>query len=60
MYDPIENCKLWTKKCLIFNEKIFFQEYIEMELKSFFIIFEGFFAWQKQSIAIVILKQFST
>ena len=26
---------------------IFFQEYIEMELKRFYIIFEGFFEWQK-------------
>ena len=27
------------------NKKILFQEYIEMELKIFFIIFERFFEW---------------
>ena len=39
---------LITHLFLIFvNEEIFFQEYIEMELKIFFIIFEEFFEWQK-------------
>ena len=39
---------LITHLLLIFvNEEIFFQEYIEMELKIFFIIFEEFFEWQK-------------
>ena len=30
-----------------------------MELKIFFIIFEEFFEWQKQNIAIITLKQVS-
>ena len=38
---------LKTHLFLIFvNMEIFFQEYIEMELKIFFIIFEGIFEWQ--------------
>ena len=32
---------------IIVNEEIFFQVYIEMELKIFFIIFEEWFEWQK-------------
>ena len=28
---------------IFFNKESFFQKYIEMELKIFFIIFEGFF-----------------
>ena len=44
---------------IIVDKEIFFQEYIEMESKTFFIIFEGFFKWQKQNIAIVTFKQTS-
>ena len=29
------------------KEELFFQEYIEMESKTFLIIFEEFFEWQK-------------
>ena len=29
------------------EKETFFQEFIEMELKMFFIIFEEFFKWQK-------------
>ena len=38
---------------IVVENEIFFQEYIEMELKIFFMIFGGFLEWQKQSIAIV-------
>ena len=39
---------LITHLFLIFVDKeIFFQEYIEMELKAVFLIFEEFFKWQK-------------
>ena len=39
---------LITHLLVIFvNEDIFFPEYIQMELKIFFIIFEEFFEWQK-------------
>ena len=39
---------LITHLFLIFvNKENFFQEYIEMELKLFSIIVEGFFEWQK-------------
>ena len=31
----------------VVDKEIFFQEYIEMELITFFVIFEGFFKWQK-------------
>ena len=50
-----------THLLLIFvNKKVFFQEYIEIELKIFFIIFEGFFdELPKQSVAIVTFKQVS-
>ena len=44
---------------IIVDKEVFFQEYIEMESKTFFIIFEGFFKWQKQNIAIVTFKQTS-
>ena len=51
---------LITHLFVIFVDKeTFFQEYIEMESKTFFIIFEGFFKWQKQNIAIVTFKQTS-
>ena len=49
----IENDKLLKEKfgqhlfLTFVNKEIFFQEYVEMELKIFFIIFEGFFDWQK-------------
>ena len=47
-----------THLFLIFvNKEIFFQEYILMELKIFFIIFERFFKWQKKDIAKVTFKQ---
>ena len=37
-----------THFLLIFvDNEIFFQEYIELELKAFFIIFEGYLEWQK-------------
>ena len=39
---------LVTHLFLVFADKdIFFQEYIEIELKTFFITFEVFFQWQK-------------
>ena len=44
---------------IIVDKETFFQEYIEVESKTFFIIFEGFFKWQKQNIAIVTFKQTS-
>ena len=44
---------------IIVDKEVFFQEYIEMESKTFFIIFEEFFKWQKQNIAIVTFKQTS-
>ena len=31
---------------ILVNKEIFFQEYTEMELKRFFIIFEGIFEWK--------------
>ena len=37
-------------------EENFFQEYIELELKTFFIIFERLFEWQKQNITIINFK----
>ena len=37
-----------THLCPLFiNKNIFFQKYIEMELKMFFRIFAEFFEWQK-------------
>ena len=36
----------------ICQQRTFFQEYIEIELKIYFIIFEGCFEWQKQYTAI--------
>ena len=41
------------------NKEIFFQEYVEMELKIIFVIFEVFFEWQKQNITVVAFKQAS-
>ena len=39
---------LITHSFLLFDdEDIIFLEYIEMELKTFFVIFAGFFKWQK-------------
>ena len=51
-----ESEKLLQEKILIFVE-IFFQEYIDLGLKIFSVISEGFFEWQKQNIAIVTFKQ---
>ena len=39
-----------------FNKKYFFQEYIEMELKIFFITVKGFFEWQNLNVAIITFK----
>ena len=46
---------LITHLFLIFVSKEFFK-YIEMGLKTFLIIFKGFFEWQKSNIAIVTLS----
>ena len=51
---------LMTRLFVIFiKEDIFLQEYMEMELKTFFIIFEECFKWEKQNIAIITFKQAS-
>ena len=60
---------VWCQKIKIFfmthlfltfvNKEIFFQEYVGMELKIIFIIFEVFFEWQKQNITVVTFKQAS-
>ena len=60
---------VWCQKTKIFfmthlfltfvNKEIFFQEYVGMELKIIFIIFEVFFEWQKQNITVVTFKQAS-
>ena len=51
---------LITHFFLIFvNKAIFFQKYIEMEFKAFFIIFPRFPKWKKLNITIITLKQAS-
>ena len=57
-----KNCPFMTSKnrdlfFIFVNKQIFFEEYVEMELKIIPIICEWFFEWQKQNIAMVTFKQ---
>ena len=46
IFHNVKKIEIYFPRNTFVNKEFFFQEYLEMELKIFLIIFEGFLEWQ--------------